>query len=299
MIIKTRIPIAYLFHELKIPLLYVCLIATISGLLPIFFRSFLSDIPISIATTLGIAISILLSYMINQSYERWWEARKIWGEIVNDSRTLVMQLSLYLKPQNKDIEVMSHRQIAWNYSLGSHLRKVDSFQGLKKWFSEQDFESTSRSAHKPLSILSLQSQSLAQLYRNKELDKFSQIQIETTLSRLTASMGKCERIKNTVFPPIYRYGLHASIYLFVIFLSLSVAFKLQHFILEFAILVIVSMVFFFLEKAAFRMQDPFENIPTDTSVTFIAQNIEADILQLLDQKVSSAPKVSGHQYYIL
>jgi putative membrane protein len=132
MIIKNRIPISYIFNELKIPLIYVCLIAIISGLLPIFFQSFLSKIPISIATTLGIAISILLSYMMNQSYERWWEARKIWGEIVIDSRTLVMQLSMYLNPENKDIEVISHRQIAGNYSLGSHLRKVDSLQDLKK-----------------------------------------------------------------------------------------------------------------------------------------------------------------------
>jgi predicted membrane chloride channel (bestrophin family) len=118
--------------------------------------------------------------MMNQSYERWWEARKIWGEIVIDSRTLVMQLSMYLNPENKDIEVISHRQIAWNYSLGSHLRKVDSLQDLKKWFSDKDFESVSMSVNRPPSILSLQSQSLAKLYRDKELDKFSQIQIETT-----------------------------------------------------------------------------------------------------------------------
>jgi putative membrane protein len=237
--------------------------------------------------------------MMNQSYERWWEARKIWGEIVNDSRTLVMQLSMYLKPQNKGLEEISHRQIAWNHCLGRHLRKVDSLQDQKKWFSEKDFESIGKSTNRPLSILSLQSQSLAKLYRYKEIDKFSQIQIETTLAKLTSSMGKCERIKNTVFPPIYRYGLHGSIYLFVIFLSLSVAFKLQHFILEFFILVIVSTVFFFLEKAAFRMQDPFENIPTDTPMTFIAEKIEGDILQLLDQKGSSSSKVSDHGYYVL
>jgi putative membrane protein len=70
--------------------------------------------------------------MMNQSYERWWEARKIWGEIVNDSRTLVMQLSMYLKPENKGLEEISHRQIAWNHCLGRHLRKVDSLQDLKK-----------------------------------------------------------------------------------------------------------------------------------------------------------------------
>ncbi len=140
MIIKNRIPISYILNELKVPLIYVCLIATVSGILPIFFPSFLADIPISIATTLGVAISILLSYMINQSYERWWEARKIWGEIVNDSRTLVLQLKMYLNTGNPEIEAISHRQIAWNHCLGRYLRGVDSIEDLRQWFTEKDFK---------------------------------------------------------------------------------------------------------------------------------------------------------------
>lgn len=201
MIINNRIPISYLIKELKTPLIYVCLIAIISGILPVFFQSFLSDIPISIATTLGVAISILLSYMINQSYERWWEARKIWGEIVNDSRTFVLQLKMYSSTANTSIERISYRQIAWNHCLGRHLRNIDSTEVLKKWLSEKDFKQIKSKKNIPLGILSLQSETISKLYRNKELDKFSQIQIEKTIARLTSSMGKCERIKKTVFPP--------------------------------------------------------------------------------------------------
>ncbi|UII26762.1 bestrophin family protein [Fulvivirga maritima] len=79
MILKKNIPISYIISELKTPLISVTLIAIASAILPLIFGSFFSEIPINIATTLGVAISILLSYMINQSYERWWEARKIWG----------------------------------------------------------------------------------------------------------------------------------------------------------------------------------------------------------------------------
>lgn len=299
MIIKNKIPVAYLFNELKTPLLYVTLIAIVSGVLPVFFHAFLADIPISIATTLGVAISILLSYMINQSYERWWEARKIWGEIVNDSRTLVVQLQMYLKPEHPEIELMSYRQVAWNHCLGRHLRKADSSDVLKTWLSEKEHETIKNRTNKPLGVLSLQAYSISKLYKKEELDKFSQIQIENTIARLTSSMGKCERIKNTVFPPIYRYGLHGSIYLFVIFLSLSVTFKLQHFALEFSILVIVSTVFFFLEKAAYRMQDPFENIPTDIPITSIAKKIEQDIMELLGKKTTSTPQEAIFDFYVL
>ncbi len=70
-------------------------------------------------------------------------------------------------------------------------------------------------------------------------------------------MGKCERIKNTIFPTNYRKGLHAAIYLFVIFLILLVPLQLS-IVLEVAIVLLIAMVFF-LEKAAYLLQDPFEN----------------------------------------
>ncbi|UII27611.1 hypothetical protein LVD15_04065 [Fulvivirga maritima] len=299
MILKKNIPISYIISELKTPLISVTLIAIASVILPLIFGSFFSEIPINIATTLGVAISILLSYMINQSYERWWEARKIWGEIVNDSRTLVLQLQMYLHSENRAIHTMSLRQISWCYCLGRHLRKTESMNTLKQALSESDFEHIKNHLNIPLSILSLQSASLKRLLQSEELDKFSQIRIEETLARLTASMGKCERIKNTVFPSIYRYGLHATIYLFVVFLSLSVAFELQHFILQFFILLIVSAVFFFLEKAAFRMQDPFENIATDTPMTAIAETIESNIMELLNKEVISAVNQENNKFYVL
>ncbi|WP_258100586.1 bestrophin family protein [Marinoscillum pacificum] len=299
MIVKSKIPILYLFNELKIPLFYVVLIACITGILPIYFRSFLSDIPISISSTLGVAISILLSYMINQSYDRWWEARKIWGSIVNDSRTLILQLQMYVRDVHPEIESIAKRQITWNYCLGMVLRKQSVTELIKKKMQVKDYEFIKKYHNVPLGILSIQSHAVKQLHDDGELDKFSQIKIEETITRLTESMGKCERIKNTVFPPIYRYGLHTSIYLFVIFLSLSVAFKLQHFALEFFILVIVSTVFFFLEKAAFRMQDPFENIPTDTPMTKIAENIEKDILDLLNQNIENEDSSSPQSFYTM
>ena len=180
MIVRTRIPFPYLISELKTPLIYVSIISIVSGILSIYFHSFLADIPINIATTLGVAISILLSYMINQSYERWWEARKIWGEIVNDSRTLVLQLQMYLEEDNPIIKEISYRHIAWNYCMGQHLRKTSSLEIMKKWLSEKDFDFIKTSKHIPLGILSFQTRAIGRLHSNGELDKFSQIQIIRT-----------------------------------------------------------------------------------------------------------------------
>ncbi|RIV44219.1 bestrophin family protein [Flagellimonas pelagia] len=297
MITKQIFPLKYIFNEIKISLLIVTLIGLVVDILPVFFPDFLPDIPISIATTLGIAISILISFKVNQSYDRWWEARKVWGEIVNDSRTLVLQLKMYVEPDDPVIKSMAYRQIAWCYSLGQSLRKIDPFKNLGGLISDSELEHLQSQKNVPLGILNFQTDSIKKQFDEGKLDGFSRLQLEGTLARLTASMGKCERIKNTVFPTTYRKGLHLAIYLFVIFLAMSEPLRLVV-VLEVFILVIISMVFFFLEKAAFRLQDPFENQPTDTPVTSIARTIDINLRQLLGETDLPKP-IESDDFYIM
>ncbi len=297
MIIKSRVPFRYIFNEIKIPLLIVTIIGVITDSLPIFLSEYLPDIPIAIATTLGTAISILLSFKISQSYDRWWEARKIWGAIVNDSRTLVLQLQMYINTNHPFIQKIAYRQIVWCYSLGQTLRRLGPLENIPGLVNKEEIEQLKRYQNKPMGLLAFQTASVKELHQEGELDKFSRLQIEETLGRLTASMGKCERIKNTVFPTTYRYGLHIAIYLFVFFLCFSVPLRLNIF-LEVFILIIVSMVFFFLEKAAYHLQDPFENSPTDTPITSIAGTIEINIRQLLGEKELPEP-IEANDFYVL
>ncbi len=297
MITKQIFPLTYIFSEIKISLLTVTLIGVVVDVFPLFFPGILPDIPISIATTLGIAISILISFKVNQSYDRWWEARKVWGEIVNDSRTLVLQLKMYTEPNDAMIKTVAYQQIAWCYSLGQSLRNTDPFKNLGGLISDAELKDIQSQKNVPLGILNLQTESIKKLFDEGKLDGFSRLQVEGTLARLTASMGKCERIKNTVFPTTYRKGLHLAIYLFVIFLAMSEPLRLVV-VLEVFILVIISMVFFFLEKAAFRLQDPFENHPTDTPVTSIARTIDINLRQLLGETDLPKP-IESNDFYIM
>nr|WP_313672506.1 bestrophin family ion channel [Sphingobacterium multivorum] len=81
MIINRRIPFKFLLNEIKFPLMAVAFLWTVFGLLPRYLPDDTPGVSIQIAATLGIAISILLSYKVNQSYNRWWEARTIWGAL--------------------------------------------------------------------------------------------------------------------------------------------------------------------------------------------------------------------------
>jgi len=297
MIIKHILPAKYVFKEVKISLLVVLLIVLITDIPVIFFSQHYTEIPITIPTTLGIAISILISFKVNQSYERWWEARKIWGAIVNDSRTLVMQLKMYTETDSPMIKTVAYRQIAWCYSLGQSLREHDPYDNFDGLIPDSELKGLRSQKNVPLGILDLQTDSLKELFDDGKLDKFSRLQLEETMERLTSSMGKCERIKNTVFPTSYRKGLHLAIYLFVIFLSLTEPLNLSIFI-EVPVLVILSMVFLFLEKAAFRLQDPFENLPTDTPVTSISRTIDINIRQLLGETDLPEP-IEPEDFYIM
>ncbi|KAA6438923.1 hypothetical protein FEM33_14900 [Dyadobacter flavalbus] len=228
---------------------------------------------VGIATTLGIAISILLSYKINQAYSRWWEARTIWGAIVNDSRSLVLQLQLYLNEQIKLIYKISHYQIAWCYSLEKSLRRQDISEVLNSILTIDDIEKVRKHSNTPLAINQLQTLLIKELFKKGFLNEFARIKIEETLTRLVASMGKCERIKNTVFPPTFGQILNVAIYLFTIFLSLSSTFQLN-IILQIAILTSISVMFFFLEELAHSLQDPFHNYPTDIPITAISRELD-------------------------
>ena len=109
-------------------------------------------------------------------------------------------------------------------------------------------------------------------------------------------MGAAERINSTVFPTTYRMFLHFTIYLFVIILS--IALKGVTLLYELPLLMLLSLVFFILEKTAYYLQDPFRNRPSDISVTAIARNIEINIRQLLHEEDVPDP-ITKDEFYIM
>lgn len=283
MLLNKTPPIKDLFNKVKRELLYVSVTALLVFFLTNLFKHVIPDMPLPIPAFLGTAISVVLSFKLSQSYERWWEARKIWGSIVNDSRNFVLQLQTFLHDAEPEtVKRMAFRQIAWCYSLGQTLRGLDPIANLDKYLSQADINLLSQHSNKPLGILQ---QNVAELYKLRAsgaLELFSLVQLNNTVVNLTNSMGMAERIKSTVFPVTYRIFLHSIIYIFVITLSISLRNIAGYF--EIQLLLIISIFFFLLERTATHLQDPFNNKPTDTAMTAIATTIEINIKQLLCEK---------------
>ena len=148
--------------------------------------------PISVVAILGTVIGLLLAFRTNSCYCRWWEARTLWGAIVNDSRTWTRQLLEFTSPTGDDTEQtvnrMSYRQIAWCYSLSRSLRSEEPTQDLSRLLPAEEISDLA-DKHAPNTLLLHQGRELRALREQGKLETFELIELEKTLVRLTDSMG--------------------------------------------------------------------------------------------------------------
>ncbi len=312
MLLQKNIPFQYIFGKIKTELLLIAVYALVIELLYSNFHVTKISIPIAIPTVLGTVLSLLLGFRSNQAYDRWWEARHIWGAIVNDSRSLARQVLSFTQVSydQEDLALFQqrfiHRQMAWCFSLSRKLRGQDALEGMDKYLGKRDYEHVARYSNAPVAMLELHGRDLSVALNNGWLNSYQQVEIDKTISRLCDSMGKCERIKNTVFPATYSLYIHFALLLFIGLLPFGVIEYVGFF--EIPLVVAISASFLLIEKMAIHLQDPFENKPTDTPMTAISGNIESDLRQML-REYAPAPspvtnrtvrvKVERAAYYIL
>ena len=249
------------------------------------------EVPIAIPALLGTAISILLGFRTNAAYNRWWEARKIWGGIVNDSRTLARQvLTLFSLPEggaDRGEELaalqkeMVYRQIAWNQVLARSLRKQDPLRRLDGLLPADERAALAAQDNKTNGLLHTQTVRLAHALRRGFVDQILVLPIEDTLRRFSDHMGKCERIKSTKFPTHYGYLVSRIVWLFFLLLPPALAPYLGW--VSVPVVFVVSVAFLLIEIVARNLENPFENVKTDTPMTAICRTIEINLRQQLGE----------------
>lgn len=294
MIISYKGPVTHLLKDIALDVFIVAALVGIVAVLEQYYQ--LPKLPFNIAAFMGTALSIVLSFKVGQSYDRWWEARKIWGAIVNDSRSWVLQLQSMLPEQTATIRQMVYRQMGWCWALGATLRKQDPQAKLQEFLEPAEADRVCQQANVPLAILQLQIESLRALRATEQLDVFSHMHLDDTLVRLCASMGKAERIKSTVFPTTYRLLLHVVLYCFAVCLILALTTIPIYW--GFPLIMTIVTAFLLLERTAYYLQDPFENRPTDTAMSAIARTIEINLKELLNEEEIPEP-IGAERYYLM
>ena len=284
MLLNKRISIFTFLKQIKFDITAILIYAIVVGIADQY--GFLSkiEIPIAMSAIIGTALSLLLAFRTAQAYERWWEARIIWGAIVNDSRTLIRQVKQFLPEKDtKIVQDFAYRQIIWCYVLGESLRKLSYSKKVYDYVKEHKLSKNNI----PNAIINQHSEALSKL----EISDFKQIQIDSTLSRLCDSMGKCERIKNTVFPKSYSLLVHFFIYVFATLLPFGLDEK--YVLVEIFLTALIPIIFIAIERTAIILQDPFENVTTDIPMTSLAITIEINIKELIgdtDLPIVEKPK---------
>lgn len=296
MLLQKNIPFNYVFGKIKYEIFAITLYTILVSVLYNVYNLRHISIPISIPAILGTVISLLLGFRSNQAYDRWWEARHVWGAIVNDARTVARQITSFM-PSGDDSGMVDdftrrfiRRQIAWCYSLGRHLRGQNASKRLEHYLDKNEYELMRQMDNIPAALLDCMGKDLQFALEEGWINRFQQVELDRTLSRLTDAMGKCERIKNTVFPSTYSLYIHLSLMLFIALLPFGVIEYIG--IFEVPLVVAISASFLLIEKMGIHLQDPFENKPTDTPMTTIARSIEKNmkqIYQLHTTKVRQQP----------
>lgn len=248
-------------------------------------------LPIVPVTILGGALAIFLGFRNNSAYDRWWEARKVWGAIVNDSRSWAMYVLNFTPTNNGSPTALQQRlirrQIAWLYVLISQLRNYNCQEQEIQYLEPADLQHLDGKSNKCTHLLNLQGRDLKQALDAGQLDSFHHVEMARIIREFYAYQGMCERIKKTVFPYYYNYFTRIFLWIFITLLPFSLVEQMGFGTIPMT--VAISFVFFILEKSGAVTEDPFENRAADTPMLTITRNIEIDLLQMLGETDVPAP----------
>jgi putative membrane protein len=264
----------------------------------------LPELPLPI---IGGALSVFLAFRNNSAYDRWWEARMLWGSLVNTARTFARQALTLVDggPFDEEREesgaLVSPRalvelQIAYVHALRCHLRRQNPFPELERTLPGEVVEYLRTQRNVPAALLLVKGRILRKLYDSGRLDSFRFTALDRSLTDLCNVQGACERIKNTPLPRQYEYFPRVLVGLYCLLLPFGLVEGLR--MLTPVASTLVSFIFVSLDTIGREIENPFENTVHDTPMSTLTRAIEINLRQNLGQEKLPADvrPVEGFSY---
>jgi len=228
---------------------------------------------------LGFVISMLLVFRTNTAYERWWEGRKLWGGLVNNSRNLAIKLHALLGDSEK-AETLFFAKIIPLYAhvLKSHLQS----ETLRLSLDEAEHPELSvllKAGHKPNKVASIMTARIYRLHRAGKIDGHELLSLSTEMAAFTDICGACERIKNTPIPYSYSVFIKKFIFFYVMTLPMGFVFSMGYYVIP--VVIFIFYVLTSIEVIAEEIEDPFGIDNNDLPLGKIADNIETHVREIL------------------
>lgn len=287
---KEWFAILFQFHKydtLRKLLLLIILIAAYSGAVAYFElnylylgeKGYLRNIHL-MHSLLGFALSLLLVFRTNTAYDRWWEGRKLWGALVNNSRNLAIKLHSLLPKEDAENRSFFRKTIPlYAAVLKDHLQSESTRYALDE-MEHPELISLAEHHHAPNRIARIMTGRLVQLQKNGSITGEQLLFLNNELQSFTDICGACERIKNTPIP--YSYSAFIKKFIFIYIMTLPFGYVFQ---LEYLVVPVVAIVFYILaslELIAEEIEDPFGKDSNDLPMEKISQNIQKHIAEIIE-----------------
>jgi putative membrane protein len=271
----------------------VAIVVTVIDLNVSYFHPDLTTIPF---TLMGLALGIFLGFRNNTSYDRFWEGRKLWGSLVNSTRSITRQILTLVGesvptgpdksgPGRDEIvsfqREMVHRVAAYAHALKHHLRDQDRVDDLAPLISKQEIDSLRREINRPIAILQRLGDRFRDAYRQGWVHPMHLPVFEQSLVALTDIQGGCERIKSTPIPLSYTSLIHQIVAIYCIFLPFGIVKSVGAFTP--VVVGIVAYAFYGLDAIGDEIENPFGIDPNDLPLSALSTMIEVNLRQRLGE----------------
>lgn len=267
---------------------------------------------------IGTAAAFVVGFKNTQTYNRTWEARQIWGSIINTSRAWGILARDTVKTNKEETQTLIYRHIAWLTALRYQMREPRVWENmrlksnleysrmykipehetpieeeLKKHLNEEELNYVLSKKNRATHVISLQSKHLSKLKEEGKVSEFDFIELEKTLTLFYDHQGKSERIKNFPYPRQFATVNQMFIRLFVGVLPFGILQEFGKLTPEFGdwfiwltvpCSLVVGWIFHLMERIGEATENPFEGSANDVPISNISRTIEIDLREMLDEK---------------
>lgn len=276
------------------------LILLVTGLTTLLYLRWLHayfTVPPFVITVLGTAIAFFIGFVNNGAYGRWWEARQIWGALLNDSRSWSRTVLAYPDHPDRGLQQrMIRRHLAFLNALAGSLRQTGDTH-YETYLTLADSDRVRSFASVPTAILRLQAEDVYQMQKSGQIDGFRLQRLDQLLGQFTTSMGQAERIKNTVFPTTYVYSTRLFIWIFIVLCTVVIADTLNYW--SVVLTWLIGFVYLTTYLSGQTLLNPFDNEPSDTPISSIVRTAEINLLQDLGETTIPKPLAAIDDDYLM
>ncbi len=236
-------------------------------------------LPATVHTLAGISLSLLLVFRTNSSYDRFWEGRKLWGGIVNETRNLARAAEVFLRAEPALFEALVRWTAVFPYSAAGALRGKVDLGPVAATLPREQVEGVLGAQHAPLAVARRMTAVLDEGRRRSLYPEYVQMQLDQNVQLLIDYLGGCERIHKTPVPFAYVMHLRRALILYCYTLPFALLEPMGW--LTVLATFIVAYVFFGIEEIGVEIEDPFGHDDNDLPLDRICETIRANLLALL------------------